>query len=138
MDSSYLYPGELIPPVTVVIISTIFAVSFGLVFKDMLEYQVGRWQINRATQRTVEYKNPQLRLAFLGMSAFTFMAMGSSLHVLGFFTTLAYGVGAVVVVPTALFIWFQLGSMFELMVSGGSAAIDIDEYFAATKPNSTK
>ena len=136
MESAYLYPGELVPPVTVVLISTVFAVCFGLVFKDMLEYQVGRWQANRKTQPTVEYKNPQMRLSFLGMSVFTYLSMGSSLHVLGFFNALAYGVGAVVVVPTALFIWFQLGSMFSLMVSGGSAAIDIDEYFAASKPNS--
>jgi hypothetical protein len=112
-----------------VLVTLFFALAFGQIFKNMLEFQVNRWYENRRTQPTVEYKKPQMRIAYLGLAVFTFLCMGESLKVLGFFTLLAYGVSLLVVVPTAIFIWLQMGSMFSLMVKGGSAAIDIESNY---------
>lgn len=112
-----------------VLVMLFFALAFGQIFKNMLEYQVDRWYENRRTQPTVEYKKPQMRLAYLGLAVFTFLCMGESLKVLGFYTLLAYGVSAITVIPTAIFIWVQMGSMFALMVKGGSAAIDIESNY---------
>ena len=111
----------------VVIITTLLGVGFGLVFKNRLEFQVGQWDQNRETQETVNYKTPIIKLTYFAMTFFTFIAVGESLTVLGFFDSLAYGTAAVAVIPTAIWIWFQIGSMLKLMVAGGSAAIDIDE-----------
>ncbi|MEM6502127.1 MAG: hypothetical protein AAF685_09850 [Cyanobacteria bacterium P01_C01_bin.89] len=110
-----------------VIITTLLGVGFGLVFKNRLEFQVGQWDQNRETQETVNYKTPIIKFTYFAMTFFTFIAVGESLTVLGFFDTLAYGTAAVAVIPTAIWIWFQIGSMLQLMVAGGSAAIDIDE-----------
>ena len=110
-----------------VIITTLLGVGFGLIFKNRLEFQVGQWDQNRETQETVNYKTPAIKLSYLAMSLFTFVAIGESLTVLGFFDSLAYGTAALTVIPTAVWIWFQIGSMLRLMVAGGSAAIDIDE-----------
>ena len=115
----------------IVLIALVFAVAFGLIFKAMLEYQVNLWHDNRQTQERIHYNNTQTKLAYLGMSIFMFICVGQSLHILGFFTTLAFGTAAIVTIPTALLIWFQLGSMLELIVKGGSAAIDIETYLTA-------
>ncbi|NES65361.1 MAG: hypothetical protein F6K24_08910, partial [Okeania sp. SIO2D1] len=42
-------------------------------------------------------------------------------------------IGAIVVFPTALLIWVQLGSMFELVESKGIASINIEEYMPEEK-----
>ena len=124
-------PLAQIPPVTIVLISTFLAIMLGIICKDMLEYQVNTWYANRQTQDRIHYQTMQSRIAYALLTLFTYLSMGSSLSVLGFFNLLAYGVGFVVVVPTALLLWFQLGSMLELMVRGGSAAINIDAYGAS-------
>lgn len=121
-------PFVQIPPVTIVLISTFLAIMLGIICKDMLEYQVNTWYANRQTQDRIHYQTGQSLVAYGLLTLFTYLSMGSSLSVLGFFNLLAYGVGFVVVVPTALLLWFQLGSMLELMVRGGSAAINIDAY----------
>ncbi len=127
----FMNPLAQIPPVTIVLISTFLAIMLGIICKDMLEYQVNTWYANRQTQDRIHYQTTQSRIAYALLTLFTYLSMGSSLSVLGFFNLLAYGVGFVVVVPTALLLWFQLGSMLELMVRGGSAAINIDAYGAS-------
>jgi hypothetical protein len=127
----FMNPLAQIPPVTIVLISTFLAIMLGIICKDMLEYQVNSWYANRQTQDRIHYQTAQSRVAYTLLTLFTYLSMGSSLSVLGFFNLLAYGVGFVVVVPTALLLWFQLGSMLELMVRGGSAAINIDAYGAS-------
>ena len=59
--------------------------------------------------------------------------MGAGLSVFKVGNLIAYILGAVVVLPTALFIWLQLGSMLILLVEGGSAAISIEEYLPGEK-----
>jgi hypothetical protein len=56
--------------------------------------------------------------------------MGASLSVFGLVSWLAYIFAALIVLPTALLVWVQLGSMLSLLVSGGSEAVDIDSYGA--------
>ncbi|TAD76921.1 MAG: hypothetical protein EA001_11495 [Oscillatoriales cyanobacterium] len=112
-----------------VLVMLFFALAFGQIFKNMLEFQVNRWYENRRTQPTVEYKKPQMRIAYSGLTLFAFLCMGESLKVLGFYTLLAYGVAAIATIPTAIFLWLQMGSMFALMVKGGSAAIDIESNY---------
>jgi hypothetical protein len=127
------------PPVyTAIILSNFFAIAFGFIFKDMLEYQVAQWNANRQTQGQINYKTPQIAAAYLGLTLFLTIFMGAGLSVFvganpaGFdlLSWLAYGLAAIVVLPTALLVWVQLGSMLRLLVWGGSEAVDIDSYGA--------
>lgn len=124
------------PPVfTLIMISNFFAIAFGFIFKDMLEYQVAKWGVTRESAK-IRYNTPNIIAAYSGLSVFTLICMGASLSVFGL-GKLAYATAAIVVLPTALLIWVQLGSMLKLMMMGGSAAIDIDSTWgteaAATK-----
>ena len=122
-----MYGPTLDASTILVIITTLLGVGFGLIFKNRLEFQVGQWDQNRETQETVYHRTPVIKPTYFAMTFFTFIAIGESLTILGFFDSLAYGTAAITVIPTAIWIWFQIGSMLKLMVAGGSAAIDIDE-----------
>ncbi|MEC4986538.1 MAG: hypothetical protein SAJ37_16720 [Oscillatoria sp. PMC 1068.18] len=111
-------------------VSCFFAIANGLIFKDMLEYQVTQWYTNRKQQDRIFYQKPGIVFTYVNITTFLFIFVGASLSVFGFFDLLAYSTAAVVVFPTALLIWLQLGSMLKLLVSGGSEAIDIDSYGA--------
>lgn len=119
------------PPVyTLIMVSNFFAIAFGFIFKDMLEYQVSKWNINRLTQTQINYKKPSILVAYLGLSITLFIFAGASLSVFCQIYWIAYGLGAIAVFPVALLIWVQLGSMLALLVEGGSEAVDIDSYGA--------
>ncbi|MDB9312931.1 hypothetical protein PN462_07450 [Spirulina sp. CS-785/01] len=115
---------------TAILITTFFAIALGFIFKDMLEYQVARWDAYRDTQDTIEYKNPHLIAAYLGLTVFLTLFVGECLSVFEIGRLLSAVLAVVVVIPTSLLIWFQLGEMLKLLVSGGSEAIDIDSYWA--------
>lgn len=122
------------PPVyTVIMVTNFFAIAFGFIFKDMLEYQVAQWNTNRQTQQRIDYKTPNIKIAYLGLSICLTAFVGASLSVFGLGSGLAYILGAIVVLPTALLVWVQLGSMLSLLVSGGSEAVDIDSYGAGER-----
>ncbi|MGF1499933.1 MAG: hypothetical protein ACFB8W_24365 [Elainellaceae cyanobacterium] len=122
------------PPVyTLIMVSTFLAVTWGIIFKDMLEYQVNRWNAERQTQSDINYRTPNIIVAYLGVTLFVTVTMGASLSVFGLPDWFAYLVGAIVVVPTAILVWLQLGSMLKLLVIGGSEAMDIDSYGAGAK-----
>jgi hypothetical protein len=115
------------PPVfTLIMVTNFFAIAFGFIFKDMLEYQVAQWGTMRVSDK-IRYNTPNIVAAYGGLTLFTLLCMGASLSVFGL-GVLAYGVATVVVVPTAVLVWVQLGSMLKLMMVGGSAAIDIDTW----------
>lgn len=119
------------PPVyTVIMVSNFFAIMFGIIFKDMLEYQTAYWNANRSTQTTIRYQTPQAVIAYLGLTVFVTIFMGASMSVFGLVWWFAGTIATVVVVPTALLVWLQLGSMLSLLVQGGSEAVDIDSYGA--------
>jgi hypothetical protein len=134
------------PPVyTLIMVSNFFAIAFGFIFKDMLEYRVAHWDSNRQSQQGINYKTPNIITAYLGLSISLVIFVGASLSVFGLVGWIAYILGAIVVLPTALLIWVQLGSMLILLVKGGSEAVDIDSYGAGQildiqtpKPNLSK
>ena len=134
------------PPVyTLIMVSNFFAIAFGFIFKDMLEYQVAHWDSNRQSQQGINYKTPNIITAYLGLSISLLVFVGASLSVFGLVGSIAYILGAIVVLPTALLVWVQLGSMLILLVKGGSEAVDIDSYGAGQildvqtpKPNLSK
>ncbi|MGC9528073.1 MAG: hypothetical protein ACP5D7_21260 [Limnospira sp.] len=123
----------VVQPIYIAIIaSTLFAIIFGLIFKDMLEYQVAVWKedLNRTK---ITYKTPNLTVAYLAMSLCVWVSVSTSLAVffeVNWFSAIA---GALVVIPTALLIWFQLGSMFSLWENKGDEAIDLDRFFAGDR-----
>lgn len=116
-----------------ILVTTVFAVIWGLIFKDMLEYQLALWNVNRNSQKQIEYQKPQVVFAYVGTTFFTTICMGAGLSTFQIGNLIAYILGAIVVLPTALFIWLQLGSMLILLVEGGSAAINIEEYLPGEK-----
>ncbi|MEM9543206.1 MAG: hypothetical protein AAGA60_27420 [Cyanobacteria bacterium P01_E01_bin.42] len=113
---------------TAILLTTFFAIALGFVFKDMLEYQVDFWAKNRKTQTKIDYKKPQLFIAYLGLTLFLTLFVGECLSVFKIGYLFASGLAVVVVLPTALLMWVQLGSMLELLSHGGSQAISIDAY----------
>ncbi|MGB3493377.1 MAG: hypothetical protein WBA57_11650 [Elainellaceae cyanobacterium] len=125
---------EVLKPVYIVVVaSTLLAVAWGLIFKDMLEYQVNSWYANRASQPEVYYQKPVIVFTYTVLTLFVSICVASSLTVFGFSILWASVIGGVIVVPTAALIWFQLGSMLKLLVFGGSEAVDIDSYGAGQK-----
>jgi hypothetical protein len=111
-------------------VTNFFAIAFGFIFKDMLEYRVAQWNTNRQLLKRIDYQTPNITIAYLGLSICLFLFMAASLSVFGLVYWLAWLVAAIVVLPTALLVWVQLGSMLSLLVSGGSEAVDIDSYGA--------
>ncbi len=124
---------QLSPVYAAAIASTVFAVLWGIIFKDMLEYEVNRWYANRDTQPTVEYEKPGISLVYGVLSLLVTVSVGATLGTFGFSPVTATIFALVVTLPTALLIWLQLGSMFKLLVMGGSEAMDIDSYGAGEK-----
>ena len=117
------------PPLyTIIMVSCFFAIACGLIFKDMLEYQVNRWARNRDTQANIEYQQPGTVIAYVNLCFFLLIFMGASLAVFGLPLILAVVAGAIVILPTGLLIWLQLGSMLKLLAIGGSEAVSIDGY----------
>lgn len=122
------------PPVyTLIMVTTFFAIAFGFIFKDMLEYQVARWNTNRQSQGLIDYKTPSISFSYFCLTICLTLVMGASFSVFGLFPSLAYTFAAIIVLPTALLVWLQLGSMLSLLVTGGSEAMDIDSYGAGQR-----
>lgn len=113
---------------TTILLTTFFAIALGFVFKDMLEYQVDFWAKNRKTQTKIDYKKPQLFIAYLGLTLCLTLFVGECLSVFKIGYLFASGLALIVVLPTALLMWVQLGSMLDLLSRGGSEAISIDAY----------
>ena len=117
----------------IVVASTLLAVTWGIIFKDMLEYQVNQWYAHRDTQPMVNYQKKSILVTYTGLSIFVLICMASSFSVFGFSYGFASVMAAAVVIPTAVLVWLQLGSMLQLLVAGGSEAVDIDSYGAGKK-----
>lgn len=134
------------PPVyTLIMVTNFFAIAFGFIFKDMLEYQVGQWNTNRQSQERINYSTPNIIVAYLGLCLSLLAFVAASLWVFCAIELIAFGLAAIVVIPTALLVWLQLGSMLALLAKGGSEAMDIDSYGSgevfdvqSPKPNLSK
>lgn len=134
------------PPVyTLIMVTNFFAIAFGFIFKDMLEYQVGQWNTNRKSQQRINYSTPNIIVAYLGLCLSLLIFVAASLWVFCAIELIAFSLAAIVVIPTALLVWLQLGSMLALLAKGGSEAMDIDSYGSgevfdvqAPKPNLSK
>jgi len=119
------------PPIySAIALLSFFAIIFGIIFKDKLEYQVALWQLNRDSQAQIRYRTPGVILTYILCCLFTFGFVAACLYVFGLSLTLAGWVGGVLVLLTAGLVWWQLGSLLELLALGGSQAIDIDSYGA--------
>ncbi len=131
---------SVIPPIYIIVIATtVFAVLLGLIFKDMLEYQLAQWQLDPNPHSKINYKTTNIRVAYSATTLFVFLAMASSLAVFVPIYWLTTVVGAVVVFPTALLIWVQMGSMLEMLSVKGLEAVDLDLVFPGDpKPKSKK
>lgn len=115
------------PPLySAIALITPFAVIFGIIFKDMLEYRVAEWQLNRETQDRIHYTHPSVVLTYLITCVLTAVFSAACLMVIGLDLTLATLVAVGLVGSTAALIWWQLGSLLRQLVAGGSEAIDID------------
>jgi hypothetical protein len=134
-------PLVVSPIYIVVVTSTVFAILWGIIFKDMLEYQVAVWSDSSQRSTSITYKTPNLIAAYLGMTLFISLSVSSSLAVFFPVYWIAGLMGLVVVIPTALLIWVQLGSMLNLLATKGYESIDIDTLFvdksAEKVPNPT-
>ncbi|VXD16126.1 conserved membrane hypothetical protein [Planktothrix serta PCC 8927] len=134
-------PLVVSPIYIVVVASTVFAVLWGIIFKDMLEYQVAVWNNSPQPSTSIIYKTPNLIIAYLGMTLFISLSVSSSLAVFFPVYWIAGLMGLIVVIPTALLIWVQLGSMLNLLATKGYESIDIDTLFvdksAEKVPNPT-
>lgn len=123
------------PVYTVIQLTLFFSIILGVIFKDMLEYKLTLWLKNKVSQREIGYQTPNLIAAYLSMTLFIFLCVSASLSIFNIVEWLSIFMGAIVVFPTALLIWVQLGSMFELVESKGLSSINIEEYMPEEKKN---
>ncbi|MDJ0554869.1 MAG: hypothetical protein QNJ68_10575 [Microcoleaceae cyanobacterium MO_207.B10] len=121
------------PVYTVVQLTLFFSIALGIIFKDMLEYKLTEWSRSKNSRQKINYQTPNIITAYLGMTLFVFLCVAASLSTFNIVEWLSIIMGAVVVFPTALLIWVQLGSMFELMAKEGIGAINIEEYLPGEK-----
>ncbi|NEP90257.1 MAG: hypothetical protein F6K18_27420 [Okeania sp. SIO2C2] len=121
------------PVYTVIQLTLFFSIVLGIIFKDMLEYKLTLWLKNKVSQKQIGYQTPNLITAYLSMTLFIFLCVSASLSIFNIVEWLSIVIGAIVVFPTALLIWVQLGSMFELVESKGIASINIEEYMPEEK-----
>lgn len=121
------------PVYTVIQLTLFFSIILGVIFKDMLEYKLTLWLKNKVSQREIGYQTPNLIAAYLSMTLFIFLCVSASLSIFNIVEWLSIFMGAIVVFPTALLIWVQLGSMFELVESKGLSSINIEEYMPEEK-----
>ncbi|MEN9203886.1 MAG: hypothetical protein Q6K80_09315 [Thermostichus sp. DG_1_6_bins_120] len=139
MDSFYAgsdlsYPFVNPPIYSAIALFSFFAVIFGIIFKDKLEYQVALWQLNRDSQPQIRYRTLGVMLTYSLCCLFTFAFVAACLDVFGLSLGLAVLVGGILVGFTGGLIWWQLESLLELLAKGGSAAIAIDSYGAVLDP----
>ena len=121
------------PVYTVIELTLFFSIILGVIFKDMLEYKLTLWLKNKVSQKQIGYQTPNLITAYLSMTLFIFLCVSASLSTFNIVEWLSIVIGAVVVFPTALLIWVQLGSMFELVEAKGLESINIEEYMPGEK-----
>ncbi|WRH66785.1 MAG: hypothetical protein RSE13_25290 [Planktothrix sp. GU0601_MAG3] len=130
--------SNVVSPIYIVVVaSTVLAVLWGIIFKDMLEYSVSLWSDSPQPSTSINYKTPNLIIAYLGMTLLILVSVSSSLAVFISVYWIAAVMGLVVVIPTALLIWFQLGSMLKLLATKGYGAIDIDTLFTEQSSEQT-
>lgn len=121
------------PVYTVIMLTLFFAIASGIIFKDMLEYKLTNWSKIKKNKQKIDYKTPNIIVAYLGITLFSFLCVAASLSTFNIGELFSIIIGAIVVFPTALLIWVQLGSMFALMVAEGIEAINIEEYMPGEK-----
>ena len=97
------------PVYTVIELTLFFSIILGIIFKDMLEYKLTLWLKNKVSQKQIDYQTPNLISAYLSMTLFIFLCVSASLSTFNIVEWLSIVIGAVVVFPTALLIWVQLG-----------------------------
>ena len=124
------------PVYTVIQLTLLFAILLGVVFKDMLEYKLTLWSQGKNYKRKIDHQTPNIIATYLGTTLFVFLCVAASLSVFNIIEWLSIIMGAIVVLPTALLIWVQLGSMLNLMANEGIEAINIEkEYMLGDKKN---
>ena len=122
------------PVYTVIQLTLLFAILLGVIFKDMLEYKLTLWSRSKNSGTKIDYQTPNIIAAYLGTTLFVFCCVAASLSVFNIIEQLSIIMGAIVVFPTTLLIWVQLGSMFNLMENEGIEAINIEkEYILGDK-----
>ena len=121
-----------------IILSTFFSIIFGIIFKDMLEYQVSLWTLSTQPQARINYKTPNIIIAYCATTLLVLLCVGSSLTVFLQLYGLAAIISVIVVLPTALLIWVQLGSMLNLWSVKGLEAVDLETIFAPPQERSTE
>ena len=127
--------SSVIPPIySLIVATTVFAIMFGIIFKDMLEYQVALWTENPDTKSKINYKTSNIVVAYSLTSLFVLFSVALSLTVFLQIFELAAIIAVFVVIPTALLMWFQLGSMLQLWSDKGIEAVDLD-FFAVNQPS---
>jgi hypothetical protein len=114
-----------LPDYSIVVISCIFAVLCGIVFKDILEYQFSLWK-SKGNPSEIHYKTPNLKVAYLFTCLFATICVCTSLSTFDVPPLFAYPLGAIVVIPTAILVWVQLDSMLSLAAREGIDSIRID------------
>ncbi|MEL7034608.1 MAG: hypothetical protein AAFO04_03165 [Cyanobacteria bacterium J06592_8] len=131
-----MYPeSSVIAPVySLVVATTFFAIAFGIIFKDMLEYQIDLWKADPDPNSKINYKTGNIFAAYLGTSLFVLFCVAFSLTVFVQIFWLASAIAVVVVIPTAILMWFQLGSMLQLWSDTGLEAVDLD-FIALNEPS---
>jgi len=117
------------PVYTIIQLTLLFAIFLGIIFKDMLEYKLTLWSRSKNSQTKIDYQTPNIIAAYLGMTLFAFFFVTASLSVFNIIEWLSIVIGAIVVFPTALLIWVQLGSMYDLMAKEGIESINIENEF---------
>ncbi len=122
-DSAYFVN----PPIySAIALLSFWAIIFGLIFKDQLEYQVALWSLNRKSQTAIPYRRPGMILTYSLCCLFSWGFVAACLQVFGLSLFTAALVGGILILSTGGLVWWRLGSLLELLAQGGSQAIALE------------
>ena len=121
----YFYPQ---PPYFLLIAGFFAGVTSGLAFKASLEQLVKAWSRDRSINLTQRAKGQELSIPFIGIGCGICAFLASGLQIFGFPASIAFVFSLPLTIATCALVWWQLGKLLEMLVSGGSKALDLDSF----------
>ena len=121
----YFYPQ---PPYFLLIAGLLAGATSGLAFKASLEQLVQAWNRDRSINLPARAKEKELFIPFVGIGCGICAFLSSGLQIFGFPASIAILFAVPLGIGTCGLVWWQLGKLLEMLVSGGSKALDLDSF----------
>lgn len=122
----YGYPE---PPYFLVFASLLASLASGAAFDAVLRQSVQEWSRSRSTRSIAKLQSTPLFLPFAGIAVGSCIFLASGIQIFSFPQLLAYAISIPMTLLIGTLVWVQLGKVLVQLEKGGSAALDLDDFF---------